>query len=101
MKRIKSIIENNKGIEFVVITHNKEEFETLRDILVELDYEYAIPLAPLYEMMNNIVEDDGYNIGWRISESRGIAYNESIEHWKQYYSDILEINRNGELVFIE
>lgn len=52
-------------------------------------------------MMNNIVEDDSYNVGWRISESRGIAYNESVEHWKQYYSDILEINQNGELVFVE
>ena len=101
MTRIRKIIENNKGVEFVVMTHNKEEFETLRNILVELNYEYAIPLAPLYEMMNNIVEDDGYNIGWRISENRGIAYNKSVEHWKQYYSDILEINQNGELVFIE
>ena len=101
MNRIKKIIENNKGIEFVVITHNKEEFEVLRDILVELDYEYSIPLAPLFEMMNDIVENDGYNIGWRISESRGIAYNESVEHWKQYYSDILEINQNRELIFVE
>lgn len=101
MNRIRKIIENNKGIEFVVMTHNKEEFETLRDILVELDYEYIIPLDTLYTMMNNVVEDDGYNIGWRISESRGIAYNESVEHWKQYYSDILEINQNGELVFVE
>ena len=101
MNRIRRIIESNKGIEFVVMTHNKEEFETLRDILVKLDYEYAIPLDTLFNMMNNIVEDDGYNIGWRISESRGIAYNESVEHWKQYYSDILEINQNGELVFVE
>lgn len=101
MKRIRKIIENNKGIDFVVMTHNKEEFEALRDILVEFDYEYAIPLAPLFEMMNNIVEDNGYNIGWRISEGRGIAYNESVEHWKQYYSDILEINQDGKLVFVE
>ena len=100
MNRIRNIIEDNKGIDFVVMTHNKEEFETLRDILVELDYEYAIPLDTLFNMMNNIVEDDGYNIGWRISESRGIAYNDSVEHWKQYYSDILEINQNGELVFV-
>lgn len=101
MNRIRKIIENNKGIDFVVMTHNEEEFETLRDILIELDYEYAVPLDTLFNMMNSIVEDNGYDIGWRISESRGVAYNESVEHWKQYYSDILEINQNGELVFVE
>ena len=101
MKRIRKIIENNSGVEFVVMTHNKEEFKTLRDILVELDYEYAVPLDTLFNMMNNIVKNNDYNLGWRISESRGIAYNESVEHWRQYYSDILEINQDGELVFIE
>ena len=36
MTRIREIIENNKGIDFVVMTHNKNEFEILRDILIDM-----------------------------------------------------------------
>lgn len=101
MNRIKNIIEKNKGVEFVVVTHNKEEFETLRDILSEMSFEPSIPLDSLTEMMNSMAEETNYECGWRISESRGITWNESVEHWKHYYADILEINENGELVFVE
>lgn len=101
MERVKKIIENNKGIEFVVMTHNKEEYETLRDILVSMGFGYAILLDSLEKMMNDFAEDYNYCGGWRISESRGIAFNNSVDHWKRYYSDILEINENGDLTFVE
>lgn len=100
MKRIKDIIAKNPGISFVVMTKNKEEFETLRDILIELNYEPSIPLDSLENMMNSAAEDTNYNCGWRISEDRGIAWNESLEHWREYYADILAINDNGELTFV-
>ena len=101
MERIRQIIEDNKGVDFVVMTHNSDEFEILRDILVDMKYEAAIPLAPLKEMMDNAAEESNYQCGWRISEGRGVSWNESVEHWKYYYADILEINQDGELVFVE
>ncbi|MDO5786007.1 MAG: hypothetical protein Q4P20_13210, partial [Eubacteriales bacterium] len=70
-------------------------------ILIDMGYEPAIPLGSLKEMMNNMAEESHYQCGWRISERMGITWNESVEHWKHYYSDILEINQNGELVFVE
>lgn len=100
MERIKKIIENNKGKEFVVHVKSKNEFETLLNILEELSFEYTIPLTTLREMATNFVSEDGYDGCWRISEQRGIAYNQSVEHWRQYYSDIIEIE-NGEIIFIE
>ena len=101
MERIKDIIKKNPGVDFVVVTHNEREHNILRDILAELEYEASIPVAPVNEFMDSVASDEGYNNCWRISESKGVAWNPSILHWKQYYSDILEINSNGELVFIE
>ena len=83
------------------MTNNKEEFEVLRDILISKNYAPSIPIGTLKEMMDNAAEETDYKCGWRISESRGIAWNESVEHWKDYYSDILMIDENGDLVFIE
>jgi len=107
MNRIRDIIKNNKDFKIAVVTHNKEEFETLRDILIEMNFEHAIPLFPLDEMMNNQVEDNGYECCWRISDYMGVCWgdhadlNEAIEYWRQYTSDILEIDKGGNLVFIE
>lgn len=101
MIRIRKIIENNKGIDFVIMTHNKNEFEILRDILIDMEYEAYIPLDSLYEMMNGVAKETNYCCGWRISERKGIAWNPSIKHWKEYYSDILEINQSGEFGFVK
>jgi hypothetical protein len=107
MNRIKDIIKKNKDFKCVVVTHNKEEFETLRDILVELNFEHSIPFDTLENMMNVRVEEDGYNCCWRISDYMGVCWdeytdlNESIKYWSQYTSDILEINADGNLDFIE
>lgn len=101
MKRIRNIINKNKGIDFVIITKNKNEYEVLRDILIDMNYEAAIPIASLKEMMDECAEETNYYCGWRISKRMGVTWNPSIEHWKKHYSDILEINANGELAFVE
>ena len=101
MTRIREIIENNKGIDFVVMTHNKNEFEILRDILIDMEFEPSIPIDSLYEIMNSVAKETNYQCGWRISERKGIAWNHSVKHWKEYYSDILEINQSGELELVK
>lgn len=100
MNRIRDIIKNNPGEEFVVHTQNEDEFEALIDVLEDMGFKYAIPLNTLRKVANKFAKKDGFDGCWRISESRGIAYNKSVEHWKQYYSDILEI-KDGKIVFIE
>ena len=101
LERIKDIILKNKGVDFVVVTHDMQQHNTLRDILAELGYEASIPIAPVDQFMDSVASDEGYSNCWRISETKGVAWNPSILHWKQYYSDILEINSKGELVFVE
>ena len=107
MNKIKDILKKNKNFKCVVITHNKEEFETLRDILIEMKFEHSIPLDTLENMMNSRTEEDGYKCCWRISDYMGVCWdeykvlNESIEYWKQYTSDILKINSDGSLDFIK
>lgn len=107
MKRMKDIFLKNKNFKCVVITHTKEEFDILRDILTELNYEHSIPLDTLEKMMNNRVEENGYECCWRISDYMGVCWDEqvsidkSIKYWKGFCPDILEINPNGELVFVE
>ena len=101
LERIKDIILKNEGVEFVVVVHFPNEHETLKNILKELGFEASIPIAPVDEFMDSVASDEGYANCWRISKSRGVAWNPSILHWKQYYSDILEINSEGELVFVK
>ena len=55
MERIRQVIEDNKGVDFVVMTHNREEFEILRDILVDMKYEAAIP--HMLERMNHFAKN--------------------------------------------
>lgn len=100
MNRIRKIIKENENIEFVVHTKNKEELDTLISILHDMNFEYVIPLGTLREMADSFVEEDGYDGCWRISKIKGVAYNKSIDHWKQYCLDIIEI-QSGELKVIE
>ena len=53
MNRIKSIFEKNKNFKCVIVTHNKEEFETLRDILGELRYSHSITPDSLPILMDS------------------------------------------------
>jgi hypothetical protein len=104
MENLKRIIEHNRGIEFVVMTHNKEEYIAFRNIVINEGFEYAI-IPDEYtcsrDIMDSLAEDYDYCGGWRVSESRGIAFNESLEHWKEYNYDILEVCEDGELHFVD
>ena len=98
--RLKSFIELNETIEvdkYVIMTHTKEDFEILRDILIELDYSPAIPLDTLETMMNNFVTNNGYECSWRISKRMGIAWNnQSIDWWcENSQSDIINLCSDG------
>ncbi|MCI5844731.1 MAG: hypothetical protein MRZ94_03030, partial [Oscillospiraceae bacterium] len=96
--RFQKLIEKNENIEFVAHVQTKEELEELITALETLEFEYAIPLGSLWEMAEQFVADDGYDGCWRISRERGIAYHPSVEHWKCFTNDIVEL-QNGEVVF--
>lgn len=104
MIRLKNIIQQQNNFKFIIITHNKNEFETLRNILSELDFEHSIPICNLSDMMNDRVQDEpfGYECCWRISDYMGVCWdgnnnlNDSIKYWKEYEYDIYEI-KDGNL----
>ena len=96
--RFQKLIEKNENIEFVTHVQTREELEELITALETLEFEYAIPLGSLWEMAEQFVADDGYDGCWRISRERGIAYHPSVEHWKCFTNDIVEL-QNGEVVF--
>ncbi len=54
----------------------------------------------LRDYMMSCGEEWQYDVCFRISECKVIAYNPSVEHFRRWYNDILEI-RNGEIVFNE
>ena len=107
MQRMKSILQKNEKFKVVIVTHTKKEYEILRDILTELRFTHSILPDPLENLMNAHVKEIGYRCCWRISDYMGVCWNDiknldrSINYWKQYCSDIIEINKEGNLVFIE
>lgn len=100
MTDFKELITKNSGLEFVVHTKNKQQLDELVAALEELDFEYAVPLGTIREMAEQFALEDGYDGCWRISRERGVAYNPSVEHWKLFTNDIVEI-RNNEIAFHE
>ena len=102
MNNLRKIIENNPDVEFVVFTHNKEEYESFRDVVLNMLFDFVIKTCEdNKEAMDNIAKDYNYIGGWRVSKDRGIAFNESIKHWKEYNYDILEVHEDGKLHFID
>lgn len=100
MTDIKELIQKNPSLDFVFHVRNKRELDLLVDALEELGFEYAIPLGTIREMAEEFSRTDGYDGCWRVSRERGVAYNESVEHWKSFTADIVEF-QNGEIVFHE
>lgn len=90
MVDFKKYISQNEDIEFVVHTQNQEEAEALIEALESLEFEYSVPIWTIREIYESFVKDDGYDICWRISRERGVAYNSSVKHWKLYVRDIVE-----------
>lgn len=100
MKDFKELITQNPDTEFVVHTKNKQQLDELVAALEELGFEYAVPFGTIREMAEQFALEDGYDGCWRISRERGVAYNLSVEHWKLFTNDIVEI-RNNEITFHE
>lgn len=100
MSKFKDIILKNPGVDFVVHITNKLQLDELVTTLEELGFEYAVPLGTIREMAESFAAEDGYDGCWRVSRERGVAYNPSVEHWKFFTNDIVEI-QNEEIVFHE
>lgn len=100
MRDFKELIAKNPNAEFVVHTTNKQQLDSLVTALEELGFEYAVPLGTIREMAESFAREDGYDGCWRISRERGVAYNPSIEHWRLFTNDIVEI-RNNKIAFHE
>ena len=83
LKTIKEVIKANNDIEFVIHCKTKNETKKLISVLTDMGYEYAISLDALSNMANNFAETDGWDGCWRISSTRGIAYNQSLNHWTE------------------
>lgn len=49
-------------------------------------------------MAESCAREDGYDGCRRASRERGVAYNPSVEHWKFFTSDIVEI-KDGAIAF--
>ena len=102
MKNLKAILEMNPDKEFVVMTHSKEEYEAFRNIVLDMEFDFVIKTCDSNkEAMDTIAKECNYVGGWRVSKSRGIAFNESQSHWEAYYSDILEVREDGKLHFTD
>lgn len=105
MKRLEKIIsdERNIGLDFVVHVQNKKELDDLAAVLTKFAFQIQLSFEEqtLEEWMEEVAKEDDYDTCFRIrnrADDRCVAYNPSIEHWKEVCKDILEI-RNGELVF--
>ena len=102
MTNLKSLIEKNPNTEFVVMTHDKSEYEAFRDIVLDMGFDFVIKTCDdNKEAMDSIAKEYSYIGGWRVSRTRGIAFNHSQAHWEQYYADILEVREDGKLHFTD
>ncbi len=106
MEKIREILKKNKNFKCVVITHNKEEYEILKEVLVDLGYQHSIPLDTLPNMMDERVKEDGFDCCWRVSDYMGVCWSEysdlkeDVAYWKSVTNDILEL-KNGQFEFVE
>lgn len=104
MENLKRIIERNPGAEFVVMTYNREEYIAFRNIVIDEGFECSVipdEYACSRDAMDSLASGHNYCGGWRVSESRGIAFNPSLEHWQEYNYDILKVFDDGKLHFID
>lgn len=100
IRSFRELMEKNEGAEFVIHTRSRAELEELVAALEELGYEYAVPLGSIREMADSFAAEYGFDGCWRVSRERGVAYNPSVEHWRLFTNDIVEL-RDGEIAFNE
>jgi hypothetical protein len=95
----RELLEKNEGAEFVVHVQSEAELEELVTALEALDYEFALPfLGTIREMAESFREEDGADGCWRISREKGVAYNNSVEHWRFFTNNIVEM-RDGSIEY--
>lgn len=109
MRRIENILDNEKniGLDFVVHVKNESELNDLIEVLIEREFciQVSLDLYPnqLDVWMKRIAAEEGYDLCFRIrnrADDKCVAYNPSVEHWRLFCNDILEII-DGELEFNE
>lgn len=107
MEQIDRILSNpqNNNMDFVVHIKRQDELNDLIRILEK--YKFIIELnlfsESLGEWMRRAAESDKYDTCFRIKNRENgkcVAWNPSIEHWRLYCKDILELE-NGEIIFNE
>jgi len=74
----------------VIHCKNENETMTIIQMLESQGYEYAIPFKSLNEFAESFAEDNGWEGCWRICQTRGIAYNQDVNHWIENGYEIIE-----------
>lgn len=109
MNRISKILENkdNAGVDFVVHIKSENELNDLIDVLKSHHFkvQFAFDFSPeeIDLWMKDVAKENGFDLCFRIrnrENDKCVAYNPSVEHWRLFCNDILEMN-NGELKFNE
>lgn len=107
MKQIDKILSNPQNIDTDFVVHIKSQDE-LNDFIGILEkYKFTIELdlfsESLGEWMRRAGESDNYDTCFRIKNRKNdkcVAWNPSIEHWRLYCKDIIELE-NGKIIFHE
>ncbi len=107
MKQFDRILSNPQNINRDFVVHIKSQ-EELNDFICILEkYKFTIELnlfsESLDEWMRRAGESDNYDTCFRIKNRKNdkcVAWNPSIEHWRLYCKDIIELE-NGKLIFHE
>lgn len=107
MKQIDRILSNPQNINTDFVVHIKSQ-EELNDCICILEkYRFTIELnlfsESLGEWMRRAGKSDNYDTCFRIKNRKNdkcVAWNPSIEHWRLYCKDIIELE-NGKIIFHE
>lgn len=96
-KQLKDIIINNPDKRFVFWCKTKEEQAQLKELLTELKFQCVIPLPGNWDNLFNQTVPMGYMIN---IYRKDVSMNDSLEHWKQYTNDILEVKDNDSIDWV-
>lgn len=77
----------------VIHCKTRTQHEELVKEMMEQGYQYAIPFHELNEFMEDFINEDGEDGCWRICETRGIAYNPSVDHWLEYGYEVIDFDK--------
>ncbi|SEK84403.1 hypothetical protein [Ruminococcus albus] len=95
----RELLEKSEGAEYVIHVQSEEELEELVTALEALEYEFCLPfLGTIREKAAEFSSEDGADGCWRISRERGVAYNPSVEHWRFFSNNIVEM-RDGSIAY--